>query len=80
MPIWQQGHMPSNILIDDDVWIGGNVTILGGAVIGKGAIVAAGAVVNAPVPAYAIVGGVPARLLKWRENLPPGVDQQSKKS
>lgn len=75
IPISRQGHTPGRILIADDVWIGGNVTILGGAVIGTGAIVAAGAVVNAEVPPYAVVGGVPARFIKWRENLPADFDK-----
>ena len=77
IPIWQQGHVPGKIHIADDVWIGGNVTILDGAVIGKGAIVAAGAVVKGNVPAYAIVGGIPARHLRWRENAPVGIEAQS---
>lgn len=70
IPIWQQGHIPGKITIENDVWIGGNVTLLDGAHIGKGAIVAAGAVVVGNVPAYAIVGGVPAKFLKWRDNRP----------
>ncbi len=68
--ISQQGHMPGKITIEDGVWIGGNVTILGGVNVGKGAIVAAGAVVTGDVLPYSIVGGVPARHLKWRENRP----------
>lgn len=73
VPISQQGHMPGKIRIEDGAWIGGNVTILGGVTLGQGAIVAAGAVVTGDVPPYAIVGGVPATLLKWRENRPPPV-------
>ena len=54
------------VTIGNDVWIGGNVTILRGVSIGNGAILAAGAVVTKDVPPYAIVGGVPARVIKYR--------------
>lgn len=54
------------ITVEDDVWLGENVTVLSGVKIGQGAIVAAGAVVTKDVPSYAIVGGVPARILKYR--------------
>jgi acetyltransferase-like isoleucine patch superfamily enzyme len=47
--------------------IGTNATILPGVTIGRGAIVGAGAVVTADVPAFAVVAGVPAKFLKWRE-------------
>ena len=55
-----------NICIQDDVWLGYGSTILSGVTIGKGAVVAAGAVVISDVPAYSIVGGVPAKILKYR--------------
>jgi acetyltransferase-like isoleucine patch superfamily enzyme len=50
----------------DDVWIGCNAVILPGVRVGRGAVVAAGSVVTRDVPEYAIVGGVPARVLKQR--------------
>lgn len=55
-----------DIIIDDDVWIGQGATVLSGVHIGQGAIVAAGAVVTKNVPPYAIVGGVPAKVIKYR--------------
>lgn len=57
-------HKP--IVVDDDVWIGAKSTILSGTKIGRGAIVAAGSVVSRDVPAYAVVGGSPARVIKYR--------------
>lgn len=56
----------SPIRIGNDVWIGARVTILDGVNIGNGAVVAAGAVVTKDVPPYAIVGGVPAKIIKYR--------------
>lgn len=55
-----------DIIIDDDVWIGFGATIMSGVHIGQGAVIAAGAVVTKNVPPYAIVGGVPAKVLKYR--------------
>lgn len=57
------------IEIDSDIWIGTNVTILNGVHISRGCIVAAGAVVTKDVPPYAVVGGVPAKVLKFRFNV-----------
>lgn len=55
-----------DIAVDDDVWIGYGATIMSGVHIGQGAVIAAGAVVTKDVPPYAIVGGVPARIIKYR--------------
>lgn len=52
------------VVIEDDVWIGGNVTVLPGVTIGRRAVVAAGAVVTKDVPPEAVVGGVPAKVIK----------------
>lgn len=56
------------IVIGNDVWIGANVVILPGVKIGDGAVLAAGAVVTKDVEPYAIVGGVPAKIIKYRYN------------
>lgn len=60
-----------NTIIESDVWIGARAIIKGGLHIGTGAIIGAGAVVTKNVPPYAIVGGIPAKILKYRfdENL-----------
>lgn len=52
--------------IGHDVWIGANAVILDGVKVGNGAIIAAGSVVNKNVPPFAIVGGVPARIIRYR--------------
>ena len=54
------------IIIGNDVFIGSNVTVLDGVIIGSGAIIAAGSVVTKNVEPYAIIGGVPAKLIKYR--------------
>ena len=66
MPTKEQDYMDAPIVVEDDVWIGGGSIILAGVTIGKGAIIGAGAVVNKDVPSYAIVGGVPAKVIKYR--------------
>lgn len=53
-------------VIGNDVWIGNGVTILNGIHVGDGAVIAAGAVVTKDVPPYAIVAGVPAKIIRYR--------------
>lgn len=69
IPTKEQDYIDAPIVVEDDVWIGGGSIILSGVTIGKGAIIAAGAVVNKDVPQYAIVGGVPARVIKYRDKI-----------
>jgi acetyltransferase-like isoleucine patch superfamily enzyme len=57
-----------SVHIGSDVWIGARAVIIGGVNIGHGAVIAAGAVVTKNIPPYAIVGGVPARIIKYRFN------------
>lgn len=66
-PMFEQPCIATPVLIGDDVWVGANAVILPGVEIGDGAVVAAGAVVHKSVPARAIVGGVPAQLVEYRE-------------
>ena len=66
MLINDQGMTDGTIVIGNDVWIASNAVVLQNVSIGDGAVVAAGAVVTKDVPAYAIVGGVPARTIGTR--------------
>lgn len=75
--IWTLEHNPNSdthegkggdVIIDDYVWIASRVTILPGVHVGKGAVVATGAVVTKDVPEFAVVGGVPARIIGKRNS------------
>lgn len=61
-----ESRTKGKIVLDDDVWLGYGATVMSGVHIGRGAIVAAGAVITKDVPPYAIVGGVPAKIIKYR--------------
>ena len=67
--IRKQGEVREKIIIEDDVWLGAQVKVLKGVTIGKGAVVGAGAVVNKDIPPYTIAVGVPARVVKKRNQL-----------
>ena len=54
------------VVVGNDVWIGERVLVMGGVKIGNGAVIGAGAIVTKDVPAYAIVGGVPAKIIRYR--------------
>lgn len=66
IPIRDQGMYQKKISIGEDVWIGARALIMPGVKIGQGAIIGANAVVSRDVEPYAIMGGVPARLIKYR--------------
>lgn len=67
LPIMAQGHCRGKVVIEEDVWIGANCVITPDVRIGRGAIVGAGAVVTRNVAPFAIVAGVPARVIGARE-------------
>lgn len=66
-PIKRGDLTPKSIRVGKNVWIGAHATILQGVTIGDNAVVAAGAVVNKDVPKNAVVGGVPAKIIKMIE-------------
>lgn len=69
-PIRTQGAQVGRVRIGDDVWVGAKATVTRGVTIGDHAVVGANAVVTNDVPAWAIVGGIPARVLRYRDRAP----------
>ena len=61
-----QGHIIKSIILADDVWLGVHSVVTAGNIVGKGAVVGANAVVTKDVNDYTIVGGVPAKFIKYR--------------
>ena len=72
-----QGY-DKDVIVCEDVWIGSNVTLLAGVTVGRGSTIAAGAVVNKDVPPYAIVGGIPAKLIKFYWTIDQILDHEAK--
>lgn len=70
----QQNPQKGGTVIGNDAWIGQDATIMRGLQIGDGAVIAASAVVTKDVPPYAIVGGNPARIIRYRFD--PGIIQE----
>ena len=68
MTVMRQGLTGSPVTIGEFAWLGANSVVLPGVSVGKGAIVAAGAIVTKDVSPYAIVGGVPARVIGTRDH------------
>ncbi|MBN1295232.1 acyltransferase [bacterium] len=66
-PIKLQGLAVSGVTIEDDVWVGIGVLITAGTTVGRGAVIAGHAVVTRDVPPFAVVAGVPARVIGWRK-------------
>lgn len=67
LPVSVQGESRKGVYIESGVWIGTRSVVLDGVRIGKNSIVAAGSIVNKDVPPYSIVGGVPAKVIKYRK-------------
>lgn len=65
-PMNKQGIITAPVIIEDDVWIGYGAVITKGVKVGKGVIIGANAVVTKDVPPYAVIGGVPAKIIKYR--------------
>ncbi len=67
VPIRLQGVNRKGITIENDCWVGANVVFLDGSYVGEGTVVAAGSVVRGSIPPYSVIGGIPCRILKSRQ-------------
>lgn len=67
IPIKDQGCTERDIIIGDGVWVGYGAQVMAGVSVGDGAVIGAGAVVTKDVPAFAVMGGVPAKVIRMRE-------------
>ena len=66
IPMVEQANTEAPVIIENNVWIASNCTISKGVRIGEGSIIGANSFVNKDVPPFSIVGGVPAKLIKFR--------------
>ena len=64
---YDKTYIYKDVIIEDFVWIGSRVTILPGVRIGEGAVIQAGSVVSSDIPSYAVAGGNPAKVFKYRD-------------
>lgn len=70
IPIRMQGiKKDGGVILEDNIWLGGNVSVLGGVVMGSGSVAAAGAVITHSVPAYSVNMGIPARTVRTRTSV-----------
>lgn len=67
-----------DVIIEGDNWFGINVTILSGVTVGRGTVIAAGSVLTKSVPPYSIVGGVPAKVIKYRFTIDEALEHEKK--
>ena len=67
-----------DVIIEGDSWFGINVTLLSGVTIGRGSCIAAGAVVTKSCPPYSIIGGTPAKVLKFRFSIDEVLQHEEK--
>ena len=68
----------SDIIIHEDVWVGANVTILSGAELGRGCVIGACSLVNKPIPPYAVVAGVPCKIIGVKFSLSQIIEHEQK--
>ncbi len=71
-PMMHQPKREADVVVGSDVWLGARVVVLPGVTIGDGVVVGAGSVVTKDLPAGCIAGGIPAKVIGWRDGIRPG--------